>query len=116
MSNQSTNTAARPSDANPECPTCETDLLVDGTNLPATYRCHGCGETFGQNRRPVKWDTPAAWYVSSNPRGRTRAHAERECADLARVENVLTWDAHNARAADLDRCKRCAYRKAEAQA
>ena len=47
MSNQSTNTAVRPSDAYPECPECETNLLVDATDYASrAYYCHGCGEGF----------------------------------------------------------------------
>lgn len=96
-------------DTEPPCPTCGTDLLVVNTQFEGAYRCRGCEERFGRDRRPVAWDAPDAWYVSSNPRGRTRAHASRTCADLTRVETVLEWDAHNARAADLPRCKRCSY-------
>lgn len=93
----------------PPCPTCETNLLVENTQFEGAYRCCGCEERFGRDRRPVAWETPDAWYVSSNPRGRTRAHASRTCPDLARVESVLEWDAHNVRAAGLERCKRCSH-------
>lgn len=96
-------------DAVPACPTCDTDLLVTNTQFDGAYRCQGCNDTFGRDRRPVAWDAPDAWYVSSKPRGRTRAHADRECPDLTRVDTVLSWDARNARAAALPRCKRCSY-------
>jgi len=47
VSSQSHNTAARPSDAYPECPTCETNLLVDATDYESgQYYCHGCGDGF----------------------------------------------------------------------
>ena len=57
MSNQSSNTAARPSDAYPECPECETNVLVDATDYAASqYYCHGCGEGF---RAPGGYTAPS---------------------------------------------------------
>lgn len=47
MTNQSTNTAARPSDAYPDCPGCDTNLLVDATDYEqGQYYCHGCNAGF----------------------------------------------------------------------
>jgi transposase-like protein len=47
MTNQSTNTATRPSDAYPDCPGCETNVLVDGVDYAkGRYYCHGCNEGF----------------------------------------------------------------------
>ena len=57
MRSQSTNTAARPSDAYPECPDCETNLLVDATDYASgAYYCHGCDAGF---RAPDGYRPPA---------------------------------------------------------
>lgn len=34
----------------PECPQCETDLLVEGYTGYAAYICHGCDATWGTDR------------------------------------------------------------------
>jgi transposase-like protein len=47
MTTRSSNTAARPSDAYPDCPDCETNVLVDGVDYAkAQYYCHGCETEF----------------------------------------------------------------------
>lgn len=43
----SDNTADRPSDAYPECPECESDVLVGATCYDERrYFCHGCDNGF----------------------------------------------------------------------
>lgn len=100
---------SKAADQHPPCPECETNLMVDATNLAGAFRCHACDETFGPTRRPVAWDAPDAWYVSGSHRGRRKAHADRDCPDLARANSVLEWSVHNVRAAELGRCKRCSH-------
>ena len=47
MKSQSSNTAARPSDAYPDCPACDSHGFVDGTDYAAgRYYCHACGQGF----------------------------------------------------------------------
>jgi len=47
VSDQSSNTAARPSDAYPDCPACGSDVFVTATDYAARqYRCEVCDEGF----------------------------------------------------------------------
>jgi len=47
MTNQSTNTASRPSYAYPDCPDCQTNVLVDGVDYAnSEYYCHKCESGF----------------------------------------------------------------------
>lgn len=53
MTNQSANTAARPSDAAPDCPDCGADVFVERSKNGAAFVCRACDELFTTPTHPA---------------------------------------------------------------
>jgi len=80
MSNQSTNTASRPSYAFPECPRCETNVLVDAVDYAAgKYYCHKCDDGFEATGAFTPPDhSEAGTHTDRGGEGKGASHA-RDC-------------------------------------
>jgi len=96
----------------PECPECETDLLVDrDRNEPGAYQCQGCGESFrvAPAPEPVAYRDVNEWYLGT-PYTSRRVHASPSCRGFAPATNRQTWSPERAKRAPERRCEECAVR------
>ena len=91
----------------PECPNCETDLLVTGAgNRHQRWQCHGCGERFGDVAlEPTDWDAVDQWFEGRSPYA-THLHADRNCP---RGDAVLVHTPEEAAEHRHPRCITCAH-------
>ena len=91
----------------PDCPKCETDVLVGKANGPYyTWRCHGCDHQWDANPiRPIAFDDVEQWYEPRSPDG-TRLHADRGCPA---TDALLTHSPEKARENRHSRCLTCGH-------
>ena len=95
----------------PDCPNCDTDLLVDRGNREGWFRCHGCGRSFGPRQRRIPYHARDEWTVAASHSTRRVVHADPDCHKLKQASGTVSWNRQRAEASPLSRCDYCGYQE-----